>query len=386
MRYHSSSYFPAVGLCLIHTPNSPFGSAAYLAAMMTVFTHPGRRLGQLVEALSLALAGAFLGAAWSILGVYLSSLHILSNSPAAYAIRGVFLAIGVLLHGFLRSHTPRLWMFVLLLVIVCITGFTTTATHVTSTFVIQLVYPVLLASVVILCVNICIFPEFSSGFIGKTTIDTLNEITKTLEDAGHYFVQAEILRKAAVVQGEASVVGKNEEPAAAPESSLKALSDMTGAKTRLRSKVSSCKAAQSECQYELAFSVLPPGYMAPVNKQAMSKLLANTIAVIGACESRFALLGDFSTQPNEDGESSEGRPSARTLRDFDGLNELHLELVKPKREIEYGDVQLLRHLVNRIKGPYIELNAIMMRTVDVVSSCLAYTYVLKPPPYRILAR
>lgn len=344
--------------------------------MMTVFTHPGRRLGQLIEALSLALAGAFVGVGWSTLGVYLSSLVILQNPPAGYAIRGIFLAIGVLFHGYFRSHTPRLWMFVLLLVIVCITGFTTTVTQVTSSYVTQLVYPILLASGVILSVNICIFPGFSSSFIGKTTIDTLNEIAKVLEDAGYYFVQAETLRtKSAPVPHEPSVSTKDGEPAASPKSSIKALSNITAAKSRLRSKLSGCKAAQNECQYEVAFSVLPPRYMGPVSKQAMSKLLANTIAVIGSCESRFALLGDFSTESNEEPDLTGGRPSVRSLQEFDGRNELHLELIKPKREIEFGDVQLLRHLVKRIKGPYVRLNSIMMRTVDVVSSCLAYTYV-----------
>lgn len=372
--------FFAVGICLIHTPDSPFGSAAYLAAIMTVATHPGVRLGQLVESLSLAVAGSFLGVGWSILGIYLSSLVILSSPPAAYAIRGIFLAIGLLLHGYLRSHTPRLFIFVLLLVLVCIIGFTTTATHVTPTYVTQLVYPILLASGVILFVNIFIFPEFSSGFIGKTTIDTLAEIATVLQDAGQYFVQTESSRtNGAAVPNGPSVGPKDAEPTISPSSSVRALSDLTGAKSRLRAKVSACKAAQNECQYELAFSVLPPEYMGPVNKQAMSKLLANTIAVIGACESRFALLGDFSAEPKEDTVSTRPRASARSLQYSDGRNKLQLELIKPKREIEYGDVHLLRQLVDRVKEPYIELNTIMMRAVDVVSSCLAYTYVREPP-------
>ena len=266
-------------------------------------------------------------------------------------------------------------MFVLLLVIVILTGLTTTVTQVTAGYVTQLVYPILLAAGAILAVNICIFPEFSSSFIGKTTIVTLNEIAKVLEDSGHYFVQAENLKKSAPVPYKAAIATPDEDSAASPKSSIRALSDITGAKSGLRSKVSRCKAAQNECQYELAFSVLPPRYMGPVNKEAMSKFLANTIAVIGACESRFALLGDFSTELNALADPTGGRRSGKDVQDFNGRNELHLELIKPKREIEYGDVQLLRNLVDRIKGPYVELNTIMMRTVDIVSSCLAYTYV-----------
>ena len=467
--YHNSQYalfvqrrwlqlmvLMAVILSLIRVPNSPFGKAAYVTAMTTVFAHPGRRFGQLVEALSLALVGALLGTAWSTLGIYLGSLVLTRNPSASFAIRGLFLLTAVLLHGFYRSHTPRLWTLLLLMIIICLTGLTTTSTHVTTTFVTQLLYPVLVAAGVILFANICIFPEFSSSFLGKTTIETLNDIAKALAVSGQYFVRTEQVTKQGTLDGRNShsslrepgtaqilsdipertsvgealpeslrdirftesqsrkpkpptligEVGSNIGRSRSHPTKSMALGDLTALKAKLRSKLSKCQEAQSECQFEIAFSVLPPRYMRSISKQAMKKLVANTIAVIGACESRFALLGEVgaemlrndvqaggSSQYNTNGprsrtdllstrgakDSSDAditRPSERDLVDYDGPNELFdLDRIKPKREIEYGDVELLRYLLGRIAMPYKNLQDTFMQTVDLVVVCLAFAYV-----------
>ena len=161
---------------------------------MTVFAHPGRRVSQLTVTLSLALAGVVVGSVWSFVGIYLSSILIQSHPSAAYSIRGVFLAIALMIHGFLRSQTPRLWVFVLLLIVVCLINFTTTSTQITPMFVTQLLYPVWMASGVILVVNITLFPEFSSSFLGRITIETLDEATSALTSAGRYFVHDEAMR------------------------------------------------------------------------------------------------------------------------------------------------------------------------------------------------
>ena len=130
--------------------------------MTTVFGHPGRRFGQLAEALILALSGVLLGLAWSNLGVYLSSLIIGSHPNAAYAVRGLFLTIALMIHGFLRSYAPRLFVAVVLLIIVSVVNLLSTAKQVTSAGVTQILYPVLIATGVILVVNLLVFPEFSS--------------------------------------------------------------------------------------------------------------------------------------------------------------------------------------------------------------------------------
>ena len=432
---------PPVSISLIPASSRAIGRASYLAAMTTVFAHPGRRFGQMAEGLILTLSGSVLGLAWSVLGVYLGSLVFRQNSSAAYAIRGIFLAVALLFHGFLRSHTPRLWIFVLLQIIVCITALTTTSVQVTSTYVTQIVYPILVAAGIILMVNICVFPEFSSSFLGQTTIETLNDTAKALADAGHYFVETSKAAENVGIDGDQvdarSECADVDEDFSEPRtpSGLRArrglsgriivptvphklegeetqhpknakapsLEDLTSIKAKLRTKLASCKTAQNECLFELAFSVLPPRYLKFISVRIMKRLVANTIAIIGACESRYALLGEVGTNSSErsanaivsDGDTaphtgaalasdSSGDPPAAGNRlntstnsksEHGGHGGANLELIKPKREIEFGDAYLLRYLLNRISIPYAALQSCMMRSVDVVSACLAYAYV-----------
>ncbi|KAH8804660.1 hypothetical protein F5884DRAFT_796815 [Xylogone sp. PMI_703] len=439
-----------------------YGRAAYLGAITTVFGHPGRRFGMMAEALVLAISGTLLGTAWSTLGLYLSSLIFETNRPAAYTIRGIFLAIALLFHGLLRSHTPRLFIFVLLLVIVSVVSLTGTSTEVTRVGVTTLLYPILTASAILLAVNTLIFPEFSSGFLGTTTIETLNETVEVLRDAGQYFLDtleesntaesksqkendndpqnnntsAEVSdSKAAPSDSHISAFRRllkpfhakenkaTEKSATAQEDSKKKISlkSLTDSKAKLRNKLASCKDAQQECNFELAWAVLPPRDMKPISKTYMNSLVANTIALIGACESKYALMGDMgdkdtvgmdgtveqsdaavntdteaedialrssSDSDSSDESSSEEsddkkgkkaeqrRKRSRWRRDRNALDreKEDLELIKPKKEIEYGDVELLRHLVTKVRKPLIDLQKSIDTSVNVVSACLAYCY------------
>lgn len=420
-----------VSICLIPGAKTTIGKAAYLAAITTVFGHPGRRFGLMVEALTLALCGTLLGVAWSILAIYLSSLVFQSHSPAAYAIRGFFLAIAMMVHGFLRSRTPRLFIFVLLLIIVSVVSLISTATSVTPVLATQILYPILLAMVVSVLVNLCIFPEFSSSFLGQMTIETLNDTANALKDAGRYFIHVESSMESNLLEissasekvknasanletvshskgsntrklsmGPGSVTkdpSETNKPNGEKAKTSISLSSLTMAKTKLRTKLLSCRAAQRECNFEVAVSVLPPRNMKSISVSSMKKLVANTVALIGACESKYALLGDSDKDtgdgsdtinlegtPGEDPanvetENSPGKEKKQQKENLLIDNEkAELEMIKPRREIEFGDAQLLQHLLKMVADPYRNLHTVIDRTVDVVSACIAYTYV-RPP-------
>lgn len=177
---------------------------------------------------------------------------------------------------------------------------------------------------------------------------------------------------------------------ASEKSKIVSLSALTTAKAKLRTKLSCCKVAQRECNFEVAVSVLLPRNMKPISVSCMKKLVANTIALIGACESKYALLGDLgydnwevdsSSLPegnlnNLESEKSSGKgdkPKAQSQNI--SAEKAELDLVKPQREIEFGDVQLLQYLLQTVKRPYEDLQVVITRTVDVVSACIAYTYV-----------
>ena len=441
-----------VSISLIPGSRTTIGSAAYLGAIVTVFGHPGRRFGQMAEALILVLSGTILGVAWSLLGIYLASLVIKENPPAAYAIRAIFLAVVVLLHGYLRSKTPRLFIFVLLLVIVSVVSLTSTTKAVSSTTATNILYPILIAAGCITLLNVCIFPEFSSRYLGQTTLDTLNDAFKALEDAGAYFVESKrVVDRNSVKTSNEKVDGSPVRPSADatdkgnatsqkkvtgspraplhiktkniihnlfadtsneperndPKPPKMSLTDLTNKKAEIRKQLSGCKAAQQECNFELAVSVLPPRNMKPISVQAMKKLVANTIAVISACESKFALLGSdddrqaFSPEETEPGcELVEGSKtpavsalikatsslltpklplpqedaSLEKVRTVLEQDKAELEMIKPKREIEFGDARLLRYLLARVATPYENLHLVVARAVEVVSACVAYVY------------
>lgn len=442
-----------VSICLIPGSRTAIGKASYLGAITTVFGHPGRRFGQMAEALILVLSGAVLGVAWSVLGIYLGSLVIKEYPSAAYAIRAIFLTVVILFHGYLRSKTPRLFIFVLLLVIVSVVSLTSTAKVLTPISATNILYPILIAAGCITMVNICIFPEFSSRYLGQMTLDTLNDTVKALGDAGTYFVESKrAVHQDSVKKGEeranASMTGplrnatdrehglSQEKTTDLPETPVHikakhllhrlfaskstnfehndskkppktSLTDLTASKAKIRKKLSDCKAAQQECNFELAVSVLPPRNMKPISVQAMKKLVANTIAVISACESKFALLGSDDDGRASNPEKTEPGPglleesktpavSALVAATSNLLNselplphenakhvklstiieqdKAELEMIKPKREIEFGDARLLRYLLARVAKPYGDLHSVVARTVEVVSACIAYAY------------
>ncbi len=442
-----------VSICLIPGPQAVIGKAAYLGAITTVFGHPGRRFGQMAEALTLVISGTILGVAWSTLGVYLGSLVIKENPPAAYAIRAIFLAVVILVHGYLRSRTPRLFIFVLLLVIVSVVSLTSTAKVVAPLSATNILYPILIAAGCITLVNVCIFPEFSSRYLGQMTLDTLNDTVKALGDAGIYFVESKRavdqksdktgekeadhsitgptenttdeehglpqMRVSNVPKAPMHIKAKNifqrsfarksqltqhEDSKKPPKTSL---IDLTNIKAKIRKKLSDCKAAQQECNFELAVSVLPPRNMKPISVQAMKRLVANTIAVISACESKFALLGSDEDAKVSSPERKNSRPElveeSRTpavsalveatsslltpelplphedskhgkLSTILEQDKAELEMIKPTREIEFGDARLLRYLLARVAKPYEDLHLVVARTVEVVSACIAYAY------------
>ncbi|OBT85499.1 hypothetical protein VE02_07339 [Pseudogymnoascus sp. 03VT05] len=477
----------AIIIALIPAVIAVYGKATYLAVITTVFGHPGRRFGMMAEALILTILGTLFGAAWSVLGVYLSSLVYPYNVPAAFTIKGVFLTLAVLFHGYLRSHTPRLFLGVLLMLIVVVVTLTSPSTTVTVGLATAILYPILTAVGILLIVNVAVFPEFSSSFLGITTIETLSQTVSTLRDANSYFVAIldpnnETIGKQGGDNPDEEAEKSDQEPEAPKESlfhrlfkavkslrskplteehfnptktteeerageepstpevpkpvvpSIVELKSLTDQKAKLRAKLESCKSAQQECMFELAFAVLPPRDLKPISDTSMKKLVANTISLIGACESKYALLGDIddpkvandeakgaktptgsvsrSRRSSFDQDSETGGESSHEQQ-FSDMEESHmpwkkkkkkkahrsksrarrsksrarlkrekedLEMVKPQKEIKSADEELMRRLLKRIEAPLNSLQINIDKSVEVITSCLAYCYDVKKLP------
>ncbi|KAI1377619.1 hypothetical protein F4677DRAFT_42755 [Hypoxylon crocopeplum] len=367
-----------------------YGSSTFLGAMASVFGHPGQRFGQMAEVLILIILGTFVGVGWAVLGLYLSSLAYQTNIEAAWAIRAVFFTLALILHGVLRSSAPRLFMFVFFFLLVNITVLTSTSVAVSSAIVTHIAYPILTAIGVIILVNVTIFPEFSSDFLGRSTIETLCATISCFQESGDWFMS----------DSKQAEEGDAEKKKAASMTLRTRLIALTEKKTKLRAQLGSCKKAQAECNFELVFTVLPPRSLKPVSMDSMSRLVQVTLCLINACESKYALAGheygekelestDEKTSDNEDSEheSNSGSDSDSESDSNDEKSESktkknrqkskyakNLELVKPIREIESGDIELLEHILGQVRGPAKVLQENVQAAVYVITSCLAYCY------------
>ncbi|KAF7558984.1 hypothetical protein G7046_g5169 [Stylonectria norvegica] len=389
-----------------------FGPSTFLAPMTTVFAHPGQRMDVMIEALLMILLGALTGLAWSLLGLFLSSL-VVDNPPAAYAIRAVFLLASVLVHGYVRCSSPRLFTYVAFLLIASIIVLLGNSKEVTLSVFTNVYYPLLAGGGVVLVVNSSMFPELSSSFLGLSTIDTLCETMDTLTRATAWFVTpgGDCERPMESIHGintrstAFTALSAPEKPGHRKRKSwfrkllkefpnpfrpgqsrfrvssvlpqMTTVANLTARKTKLRTRLARCRAAQKEVNFEISFSPLPPSSMKPLSTSLMTNLVQSTITLIGACENKFIVLendarsigDDLTTIDTLDSELAEMKRMS-TAEDY--LRKM--ENAKPMREIEASSASLLESIVTRIREPVEDFDASLKEAVVLVVSCIAYCY------------
>lgn len=425
-----------------------FGTSTFLVVQTTIFAHPGQRLGKMIESLLMVIFGSLLGLAWSLLGLYLSSLVVQDSQPAAYTIRALFFLVTVLFHGLVRSSSPRLFVFVLLALIASTQVLLGASPVVTKKVFTTVYYPILAGAGILLAVNLFIFPELSSSYLGSSTIDTLEQTVDTLNRATHWFITpggnaAELeqhpnaLRttnskrsKAPLKQERAKRKGhirkffddfpnpfqtaKKQISTSSVPIHLTTIASLTDRKSKLRAQMGRCKAAQNEVNFEICISPLPPTTMKPISTRCMASLVQNTITLIGACENKFVVLGNYDRavpQRQEDQDSEEsGRKDEEESEqssppgssgDQDGaaparLSEVirqhmpgksreskhkdkkkylnRVENVKPLREIEASNANLLESVLARLKDPVQDFDKSFQEAVALLTSCIAYCF------------
>lgn len=387
--------------------------ATFLIPMVIVFAHPGQRMGLMIEALLMILIGSFLGLVWSMLGLYLAHLVTDTNRSAAYTIRGIFLVLAVLLHGILRSSSPRLFNFVLFMLVAVLTTLEV-PTNSTVILFTNIYVPVLIGGAILLVINLTIFPELSSSHLGTSTITSISEAVETLNRATHWFITPGgdgPEARGARLQRTTTVSTVSQKPyskrlaamfnfkskrwqrflAEFPNPfsdgtaadifltqplSMVSLATLTDRKTNLRSRLRNCKAVQNEVNFEISLSSLPPASMKLISNDYMTNLVQEVVTVIGACENKFILLvakggpsasdtsdGPYTTSSNTHDGSRRPRAKQRRSR---------IDDVKPVREIESGNAELLESILTRIREPVLDCQEALKNTVETLIACLAF--------------
>ncbi|KAI5797680.1 hypothetical protein EDC01DRAFT_33918 [Geopyxis carbonaria] len=298
----------------------------------------------MIEALCLAIIGASVGVAWASLGIYLSSLSNQHNSSGSMAIKALFVVIASFFHAYVRLSAPRLFLMVLLMIIPVLIGLTSPQVQLSGLFPIQFFYPILTAIAVLLLISIVVFPEFGSMHLGLQTIEVINKAQKVQAAAGKLFVAY-----ANQIHSEACVIQ---------------LKDLIKFKADLAQSLTDCSAIYTECSFELAFSVLAPRELKPITGKGIKGLVSKTISLVGACESVYTSMGI--EQTSTIGTSILESPDFGRIR--------------PRKNAETADEQLLKHLLKRVEEPLMQLQLSIDSAIDIISACVAIAYDVPESP------
>lgn len=413
-----------------------FGVSTFLMTLQTIFAQPAQRVGSMIETQTLTLSGSIVGTAWGSLGLYLSSLVVGSNVSAAYAIRALFLLFAIVYHAYVRSSSPKLFAHVFFLVMACTLILAGSSTHLTAKAVTSIVYPILTAIGINLFFNITVFPEFSSSFLGTSTINILSESVDTLSRATSWFMMPEDLEPAisqqltkahtgfslsqlgsrptrnkgkyaglypklrSILWNPLRYVGvkKTSKASTGREEDESPLVSLTSAKASLRAGLARCKAAQREVNFELSLSALPLDVLRPISTEGMARLVRDIVTVIGACENKLLMIGSRGEDQDQSTVDEKSRPSTRgtenasenqatatgsSLRPppmprMKSTTEKEflekLKLVKPSHEMEEGDAELLESILDRIRHAVKQFDTAILEAVSFLIACLAYCY------------
>ncbi|KAF4446434.1 hypothetical protein F53441_9918 [Fusarium austroafricanum] len=379
------------------------GSSTFLAPMTIVFAHPGQRFGTMAESCLMILLGSLLGLGWSLLGLFLSSLALENNEPAAYAIRAMVLIAAAMVHGYIRSSSPRLFLFVAFYLIACLIILLGGSDEVSSQLFAHVFYPIAVGCCISIVVNLSLFPEFSSNFLGSSVIDALCETMDTLTHATHWFItpggdsQEEFGQIALTMTHTAkSLPDKPKRKKGRlrkwldkfpnpfqpsqnryqPSPDLPMLSSLLKKKETLRARLTRCKAAQREVNYEVSISALPPSSLEPLSTSYMSSLVQNTVTIIGACENKYLVL------KNDDRHDDNLSKTHSSISENSGIERMNtfddylqrVEAAKPIRQIESSSAGLLESIVERLREPVQEFEGSLKEAVRLAIVCVAYCY------------
>ncbi|KAK6355422.1 hypothetical protein TWF696_004520 [Orbilia brochopaga] len=367
----------ALVTCLVPAVASAYGPAVFLSAVASVFGHPGRTFGAMLETLVFALVGTLVGTGWVTLASFVSDRLYPHHSQAAYAFRAVFLVISFIVHGYLRSAVPKLFVGVLLFLLTVVIQTTTPFFVFSHAVATGFLYPFLTGIVLCTLVNVLVFPEFSSNKVAVVTVDALQLAFDTLKDTTDFFVSPaeepsidkQESTPESTEQATDSADGKSKAASTAKsQRKEKPLKKIVDAKEKLRQAAASSKATLKETSFEICYSCLPPARLHGISSKGLEALVISLLTLIGACETKHIVLGpdDESTvAPKESSDESDSERNSLAER---------LENIRPKREAEVADEELLRRLLETVDVPLATLRAAIQQGVDALICCIEFSY------------
>ncbi|KAF3233601.1 hypothetical protein TWF192_002089 [Orbilia oligospora] len=373
----------ALIICLIPAVALGYGPAVFLGAIVSVFGHPGRNLGAMLETIVFALVGALVGTGWVTFASYVSDLIYRNNAENAHAFRAIILVVSLLVHGYLRSKIPKIFVGVLLFLLTVIIQMTTPNFQFSAKVATTFLYPFLTGILICTFVNILVFPEFSSGKVAVVTVEGLELALETLKDATDFFVSPtdgvrKTLSKTEGKNGKAKDEDsdkdddREEEEEGGGEQKEDPLKILLSAREKLRKAVASSKATLKETSFEIGYSCLAPARLHPISSKGLDALVTSTLTLIGACETKHIILGDDNEEKKKEEPAEEEEEKKDDESDMDSIKE-KLEVIRPKREAEVADEEFLKHLIERVDEPLTTIRATLQQSITALIACIEFS-------------
>jgi hypothetical protein len=316
--------------CIVSPVAHRLGSAVDQLPGMTVTLHPGRRTGEMIEAVVLAYSGMAVGLAYATLGRFAySQLRIHSTEQKALGLLAALYVVMLFVVGILRSLSPRLYQFGFMVFNIVAFSFLSNLSLSLANNTEAFSVPILLSTALCLFINIVLFPELGSAHLGFSILGGLNELHSHVDTTVAYFVTSSGYR----------------------------LSSLQAQRATLRNVLTACNIVLAESSFEMSYSFMAPRELKPVLRK-IEDLASTATALVGACELEYALLGDLNRSDNEKTyheDKSDGREFLR-------------------REIAYADQNVLLGFLKSVRHPVLNLSSAISRCFDCIKLAVAYGY------------
>lgn len=342
-------------LVLINPVDTKLSSTAYLCAMVTVSLHPGRRLGAMIQTFCFSLIGIGIALGYTSLAHYTGNL-IYKHTGSLQNSLGLFTMFEIIMLafvGYVRSMSARLFPMVFIIFLIVHFSFMIKEPFSLARLNYSYSIPILTAMAVNLTVNIILFPEFGSTYIGNTITSALHQMQTCLYETTTFF----------------TTVDKKDTKVLSSE-----LGHLLAKKKKIRSVFQQCEAVMQECTFEISYAFMSPRELKPVMK-SLKQIGVRESALIVACEHEFSVFSSYVSDRVPE-ESIQIKDSKSTSFDMSNKErrKILLDSAKPHKEAEYADKEILLKFLETVKAPVLSLLLVMSESMDRVKYTLATCY------------
>ena len=352
----------ATTICFIFVLINPIyrklGTSSYLCIMLSAAWHPGRRMGAMVQAFVLSQIGLGLGLPYTIFS-HFTATKVYENTGSLQRALGllvIFEVIMLTMVSYLRVVAPRLFQMGFIFFLVVHFSYVENFPIGLGFLAYQFSVPLLASMAVCLLVNVFVFPEFGSTYIGNTITSAIHEAHLSLNKATIFFSTADKKSPSVLASDFASVISQRK---------------------KVRDIFSQCQAVMLECTFEMSFAFMAPQELKPMVK-LLQELSITESALTVACELEFAVFSSMNSSNNVNPmKSGANAPNSSALTSNLNKSDKHQSLVeklKPTKEVSFADKEVLLTFLETVRAPVLNLLQVMSESLTDTILTVAQAY------------